>query len=83
MYAVQSFMLYINRRLYTFKEFIGVSMFISVMSYLAAGLFNDQIVSVAPLFYVMAGLGFAVNYMVRHEQPIDTLLKEENANEAI
>jgi hypothetical protein len=65
MYFVESIKLYINRDINTFLEYIGVGVFVGVMSYLVAGLFNDQIISVAPLFYTMVGLGLAVNRILR------------------
>jgi O-antigen ligase len=63
-YAVDSFKVYFKREINTFIEYVGVGAFTGVMGYLAAGMFNDQIISVAPLFYVMLGLGLAVNRMV-------------------
>lgn len=68
MYTVDTLKLFLMKKIYTFRDFLGIGMFVSVISYLAAGMFNDQIVSVAPLFYVMAGLGFAVNAMVKEDR---------------
>jgi hypothetical protein len=65
MYFIESIKLYINRDISTFLDYIGVGAFVGVMSYLAAGMFNDQIISVAPLFYTMVGLGLAVNRILR------------------
>jgi len=61
MYAIDSFKVYFKRDINTFMEYIGIGAFTGVMGYLAAGMFNDQIISVAPLFYSMLGLGLAVN----------------------
>jgi hypothetical protein len=65
MYFIESIKLYIKRDISTFLDYIGVGAFVGVMSYLAAGMFNDQIISVAPLFYTMVGLGLAVNRILR------------------
>jgi hypothetical protein len=65
MYTVDSFRVYFKRDINSFMEYIGVGAFTGVMGYLAAGMFNDQIISVAPLFYVMLGLGLAVNRILR------------------
>jgi len=65
MYFVDSFKVYFKRDINTFMEYIGVGAFAGIMGYLAAGMFNDQIISVAPLFYVMLGLGMAVNRILR------------------
>jgi len=72
MYGVQSLKLYLRRNLDTLSEFLGVGAFIGVFAYLVTGFFNDQIISVAPLFYIMLGLGLALNRMNR-------ITKEEEA----
>ena len=63
-YALQSLKLFVGRKLTTYNEFIGAGIFSSVVAYLAAGMFNDQVISVAPLFYVLLGTGIAINMMV-------------------
>jgi O-antigen ligase len=70
MYTIDSFRVYFKRDINTFMEYIGVGAFAGTMGYLAAGMFNDQIISVAPLFYVMLGLGLAVNRIVRSSKEI-------------
>ena len=40
---------------------IGVACFAGVAGYLAAGFFNDSVVSVAPVFWVLLGLGVRAN----------------------
>jgi hypothetical protein len=70
MYLVDSFKLFINRSFETFKDYIGVGLFASVTAYLVSGFFNDQIISVAPIFYAMLALGITVNRMIRSEEEI-------------
>ncbi len=60
-YVYDSLKLYIHGRFHTFAEFLGVGLLSSVIAYLVTGFFNDQRISVAPLFYIMLGLGIAVN----------------------
>lgn len=67
LYIVDSFKLFINSAFLTYKEFIGAGMFISVVAYLVSGIFNDQIMSVAPLFYAMLALGIVINRLIRLE----------------
>lgn len=67
-YLIQSLKLYIKRFEYNYLHMIGSGIFLGIVAYLAAGLFNDQRVSVAPLFYVMLGLGFAINGMINVKQ---------------
>ena len=66
-YIIDSFKLFINNSFLTFKDFIGAGMFVSVTAYLVSGIFNDQIMSVAPLFYGMLALGIAINRLIRLE----------------
>jgi O-antigen ligase len=63
MYIVQSIKLYGKGLNNTFTQIIGAGLFISVIAYLITGMFNDQIISVAPLFYALFGLGLALNRM--------------------
>ncbi|MFW6298107.1 MAG: O-antigen ligase family protein [Bacillota bacterium] len=64
-YIYQSLKLYIHGKFESFSEFLGVGLLSSVVAYLVTGFFNDQRISVAPLFYIMLGLGIAVNAYVR------------------
>ncbi|PHV70146.1 hypothetical protein CS063_11760 [Sporanaerobium hydrogeniformans] len=63
-YIVDSFKLYGLKKHYGVDELIGLGMLLSVIGYLAAGIFNDSSVSVAPLFWVLLGIGIASNYRV-------------------
>lgn len=42
------------------KEALSTACFMSVIAYLGAGLFNDSVLSVAPIFWVMLGLSVAL-----------------------
>jgi O-antigen ligase len=68
MYIFDSLKLYLKRDISTYLEHIGVGAVTGVIAYLGAAFFNDQIISVAPLFYVMVGLGIAVNHMVKNQE---------------
>jgi hypothetical protein len=70
MYIFDSLKLYVKRDISTYLEHIGVGAVTGVIAYLGAAFFNDQIISVAPLFYVMIGLGIAVNYMVKKQKQV-------------
>jgi hypothetical protein len=47
------------------EEIIGGACLISVIGYLFAGLFNDSVTSVAPLFWLILGIGISINVRVR------------------
>lgn len=74
MYLFQSVKLFIKNRFDAFEEIIGVALFIGVSSYLITGFINDQIISVAPVFYVLIGLGFASNRLIH----LKNSMKHEN-----
>ena len=67
MYFIDSMKLYWKRDVKTFLDHMGIGCVIAMVSYLGAGFFNDQIISVAPLFYVVVGLGIAINELVKKQ----------------
>lgn len=67
MYFIDSMKLYYKRDLKTLLDYVGVGAFTGMVAYLGAAFFNDQIISVAPLFYVMVGLGIAINGIIRKQ----------------
>ncbi len=70
-YAVQSIKLYIKNMDNSFLSLSGAAIFIAVCGYLAAGFFNDSVVGVAPIFWVLLGLGFVCNGVVRGQLSIN------------
>lgn len=67
-YIYDSLRLYLRWDSEEYLYYIGIGIFVGIVSYLTAGVFNDQMISVAPLFYSMLGLGFAVNRIISNEQ---------------
>lgn len=67
MYFIDSMKLYWKRDITTFLDHMGIGCVTAMISYLGAGFFNDQIISVAPLFYVVVGLGIAINTLVKNQ----------------
>lgn len=49
-------------------EMIGVSLWIATSAYMVASVMNDSSVNVSPVYWVMMGLGIAVNEMVRTQE---------------
>ncbi|MZQ99352.1 MAG: hypothetical protein GT601_16930 [Acidaminobacter sp.] len=60
-YILQSLKLYIRNPFEDFRAQLGVGIFLGVVGYLGAGMFNDAIVSIAPVFWVLLGIGFSLN----------------------
>ena len=71
-YIGQSFKLYWKREFQTYHEQIGVGILLAVLGYLVAGISNDATVCVAPIFWVLLGIGFSIN---------QTLLQQRKAEE--
>ena len=44
---------------------MGISVMLGIVGYLAAGMFNDSVVSVAPIFWILLGVGAALNTINR------------------
>lgn len=60
-YILQSLKLYIRNPFEDFRAQLGVGIFLGVVGYLGAGMFNDAIVSIAPVFWALLGIGFSLN----------------------
>lgn len=63
-YIFESFNVYKNGNIESFIEYIGAATFISINAYLIAGIFNDSVVSIAPLFWIIFGMGIGINRIV-------------------
>jgi len=63
-YLQQSLRLYISRNFDDFLPQVGAGIFVAIVGYLGAGFFNDSVVSVAPVFWCLFGLGISVNYLI-------------------
>jgi len=64
-YIINSFKLYSKIGFDSLEKFIGASCLIDVIGYLVSGIFNDQISSVAPLFWLILGIGISINVRLR------------------
>ncbi len=61
MYIIDSFKVYFKSDFKDFYSIVGLSIFTAVCGYLGAGFFNDSVVSVAPVFWVLFGIGISIN----------------------
>lgn len=71
-YIVDSLKLYSLKKDYSKSQMLGLLTFLGVIGYLFAGLFNDSVVSVAPIFWIVLGVGIAINYINRTEIKTNT-----------
>lgn len=64
-YIIDSLKLYALKKEYEISELFGAAISLGVIGYLLAGVFNDSVISVAPIFWILLGVGVAVNYINR------------------
>lgn len=64
-YLVNSIKLYALKKEYQKPQILGAANCLGVIGYLFAGLFNDSVISVAPIFWIVLGVGVALNYINR------------------
>jgi hypothetical protein len=72
-YIIESLKLYGLKRDYQNGQIIGIAVMLSVIGYLGAGLFNDSVVSVAPIFWILLGAGIAINYLNKHQSSFQSI----------
>lgn len=68
-YIIDSIKLYALKKNYNSTQQLGAATSLGVIGYLFAGFFNDSIISVAPVFWIILGVGVALNYINR-TQPV-------------
>ncbi len=64
-YLVDCVRLYALKKQYRSEQYYGISVMLGIVGYLAAGLFNDSVVAVAPVFWILLGTGAALNTINR------------------
>jgi O-antigen ligase len=62
MYVYSSFKAYFNSSFQTAYEVYGLAIFGAVCSYITVGMFNDSVISVAPVFWIVLGVGISINH---------------------
>jgi O-antigen ligase len=67
-YIAESIKIYALKDHYDSKEAIGMATMLAIVGYMGAGFFNDSIVSVAPIFWILLGVGVSINYLVKKER---------------
>ena len=78
-YIIQSLKLYAFRAHYEQKHILGIATVLAILGYLGAGIFNDSVVSVAPIFWILLGAGIGVNYLIKEEKQVEERLNQMNA----
>lgn len=63
-YIVQTFLILRKSNYERFIEFLAAGICIAVIGFLVGGLVNDSTVQIMPVFYVMIGMGCAINRII-------------------
>lgn len=75
-YILKCVRLYRKSDLHQSITWVGIGVFTGVVSYLISGLANDSNLSTAPVFWVLLGVGMAVNRIIEQKfavpEPVDT-----------
>ena len=59
--------LYALKKNYNKPQILGIANFLGVIGYLFAGIFNDSVISVAPIFWIVFGVGVSINFINRKD----------------
>lgn len=62
-YLYSSLRKFLKKEEHSETVLIGIGLFAAVLGYCIAALANDSLVSVAPVFWIILGLGFSFNYL--------------------
>lgn len=65
-YITESIRLYFKNQDNSFACLIGTGIFLGICGYLAAAVFNDSTVGIASVFWILLGLGFVCNGIVKN-----------------
>lgn len=68
-YVIQTFKLLWKKELKDETETFGAAIALGIIGYLFAGIFNDSCVALAPLYWVLLGVGYGINaYIAKKEK---------------
>lgn len=73
LYFCDSFSVFWNSDFVAYDEFLALALFAGVMTYLIIVFFNDSMVSVAPVFWAILGLGISLNRILLAENVKNSL----------
>lgn len=65
-YLITSLRLYSKMTFDSLEKYIGASCLLCSIGYITAAMFNDSVISVAPLFWLILGLGISINLRLKN-----------------
>lgn len=60
-YFIQGIKVYFNSKFDNNFEIFGLGIFVSIAGYMVTSIFNDSVVSIAPIFWILLGSGVSIN----------------------
>ncbi len=66
-YIVQSIRLYMKSKPEDSLSMMGASIFIGIICYLVSAISNDSSITIAPVFWVITGLGYVINRRIKEK----------------
>ena len=66
-YFIQSFKIYFKQKEYTFMSIVGQGIYLGTFCYMICAVTNDSNVNTAPVFWVLLGMGIAINQLLKKE----------------
>lgn len=67
LYFASSIKIYIKEEHNSIFSVAGLACFAAFCSYIVVGIFNDSVISVAPVFWVLLGLGIGMNFFLKEK----------------
>lgn len=67
-YFVSSLLLYTKCKLDSYNSKIGLGIFAGSFGYMIAGIINDSMITVAPVFWVLIGVGISINMQLKNKK---------------
>ena len=71
LYVIQTFKLLWKRELKEETETFGAAISLGIIGYLFAGIFNDSCVALAPLYWVLLGVGYGINAYIAKKENVE------------
>ena len=71
LYIIQTFKLLWKRELKEETETFGAAISLGIIGYLFAGIFNDSCVALAPLYWVLLGVGYGINAYIAKKENVE------------
>ncbi|MDF2590518.1 MAG: hypothetical protein K0S41_4361 [Anaerocolumna sp.] len=78
MYFISSIILYVKGCFGSYYSQVGVAIFLGTLSYMITGIANDSCITTAPVFWVLIGVGLAVNKKAKEH-----ISEQDSASRAI